>query len=61
MVQLIIYDSGSTKLNNTPTLILLLTKNEMNFVKSLRQFEVKLKQKKKRFYLLILIFILVCS
>jgi len=41
MVQLIIYDSGSTKLNNTPTMTLLLTKNEINFVKSLRQFEVK--------------------
>jgi hypothetical protein len=52
MVQLIIYDSGSTKLNNTPTMTLLLTKNEINFVKSLRQFEVK----SFFFYLLILIF-----
>jgi hypothetical protein len=42
MVQLIVYDSGSTTLNNTPTLTLLLAKNEINFVKSLRQFEVKL-------------------
>jgi hypothetical protein len=39
MVQLIVYDSGSTTLNNTPTLTLLLAKNEINFVKSLRQFE----------------------
>jgi hypothetical protein len=43
MVQLIVYDSGSTTLYNTPTLTLLLTKNEINFVKSLRQFEVKKK------------------
>ena len=41
MVQLIVFDSGSTTINNTPTLTLLLAKNEMNFVKSLRQFEVK--------------------
>jgi methyl-accepting chemotaxis protein len=41
MVQLIVYDSGSTTINNTPTLTLLLAKNEINFVKSLRQFEVK--------------------
>jgi len=52
MVQLIIYDSGSTTLNNTPTLTLLLAKNEINFVKSLRQFEVKIPQE---------IFFLVCS
>ncbi|CAF1399310.1 unnamed protein product [Adineta steineri] len=39
MVQLIVYDSGSTTLNTTPTLTLLLAKNEINFVKSLRQFE----------------------
>ncbi|CAF1240152.1 unnamed protein product [Adineta ricciae] len=39
MVQLIVYDSGSTTLNTTPTLALLLAKNEINFVKSLRQFE----------------------
>ncbi|CAF0783629.1 unnamed protein product [Rotaria sordida] len=39
MVQLIVYDSGSTTLNNTSTLTLLLAKNEINFIKSLRQFE----------------------
>ncbi|CAF3144823.1 unnamed protein product [Rotaria socialis] len=39
IVQLIVYDSGSTSLNNTSTLTLLLAKNEINFVKSLRQFE----------------------
>ncbi|CAF3396536.1 unnamed protein product [Rotaria sp. Silwood1] len=39
MVQLIIYDSGSTTLHNTSTLTLLLAKNEINFIKSLRQFE----------------------
>ncbi|CAF3808246.1 unnamed protein product [Rotaria magnacalcarata] len=39
MVQLIVYDSGSTSLNDTSTLTLLLAKNEINFVKSLRQFE----------------------
>jgi uncharacterized lipoprotein YehR (DUF1307 family) len=43
MVQLIVYDSGSTTINNTPTLTLLLAKNEINFVKSLRQFEVKFR------------------
>jgi hypothetical protein len=41
MVQLIVFDSGSTAITNTPTLTLLLAKNEINFVKSLRQFEVK--------------------
>jgi len=39
MVQLIVYDSGSTTLNNTSTLTFLLTKNEINFIKSLKQFE----------------------
>ncbi len=42
MVQLIVYDSGSTTQTNTPTLALLLAKNEVNFVKALRQFEVGL-------------------
>jgi hypothetical protein len=41
MVGLIVYDSGSTAQTHTPTLTLLLTKDEINFVKSLRQFEVK--------------------
>lgn len=40
MVKFIVYDSGSTSSNNNPTLTLLLTKDEINFVKSLRQFEV---------------------
>ncbi|CAF1073113.1 unnamed protein product [Rotaria sordida] len=39
MVGLIVYDSGSTTQTTTPTLTLLLTKDEINFVKSLRQFE----------------------
>jgi hypothetical protein len=39
MVGLIVYDSGSTTHTNTPTLIFLLTKDEINFVKSLRKFE----------------------
>ncbi|CAF0842915.1 unnamed protein product [Didymodactylos carnosus] len=38
MVQLIVIDSGSTQ-TNTPTLSLLLAKNEINFVKAMRQFE----------------------
>ncbi|CAF0862489.1 unnamed protein product [Didymodactylos carnosus] len=38
MVQLIVIDSGSTQ-TNTPTLALLLAKNEINFVKAMRQFE----------------------
>jgi len=49
MVGLIVYDSGSTTHTNTPTLIFLLTKDEINFVKSLRQFEVQKKTKKKNF------------
>ena len=49
MVQLIVYDSGSTTLNTTPTLVLLLAKNEINFVKSLRQFEVILQGRKLNF------------
>ena len=40
MVKFIVYDSGSTASNNNPTLTLLLTKDEINFIKSLRQFEV---------------------
>jgi hypothetical protein len=48
MTGLIIYDSGSTTQTHNPTLTLLLTKDEINFVKSLRQFEVK-KNKKKQF------------
>jgi hypothetical protein len=40
MVGLIVYDSGSTTQSSTPTLTLMLTKDEINFVKSLRQFEV---------------------
>ena len=40
LVQLIVYDSGSTTGKNTSNLTLLLAKDEMNFVKSLRQFEV---------------------
>lgn len=43
MVGLIVYDSGSTSSTTNPTLTLLLTKDEINFVKSLRQFEVKQK------------------
>ncbi|CAF1935295.1 unnamed protein product [Rotaria magnacalcarata] len=39
MVGLIVYDSGSTTQTNNPTLTLMLTKDEINFVKSLRQFE----------------------
>lgn len=42
MVGLIVYDSGSTNQTNTPTLTLLLTKDEINFVKASRQFEVNL-------------------
>lgn len=42
MVQLIVYDSGSTASNNTSTVTLLLAKNEINFVKALRQFEVNI-------------------
>ncbi len=58
MVGLIIYDSGSTTQTNNPTLTLLLAKDEINFVKSLRQFEVirKFFFKKISFFL-----ILVCS
>ena len=40
MVQSIVYDSGSTTLNNAPAAVLLLAQNEINFVKSLRQLEV---------------------
>ena len=43
MVGLIVYDSGSTTPTSNPTLTLLLTKDEINFVKSLRQFEVREK------------------
>lgn len=41
MVKFIVYDSGSTASNHNPTLALLLTKDEINFVKALRQFEVR--------------------
>ncbi|CAF3642728.1 unnamed protein product [Rotaria socialis] len=39
MAGLIVYDSGSTTQTNNPTQTLMLTKDEINFVKSLRQFE----------------------
>lgn len=45
MVGLIVYDSGSTNQTNTSTLTLLLTKDEINFVKASRQFEVNFTQK----------------
>ncbi|CAF1529371.1 unnamed protein product [Adineta steineri] len=35
----IVHDSGSTSTTTNPTITLLLTKDEINFVKSLRQFE----------------------
>jgi hypothetical protein len=41
MAGLIVYDSGSTTQTNTPTFTFMLAKDEINFVKSLRQFEVK--------------------
>ncbi|CAF1457520.1 unnamed protein product [Adineta ricciae] len=43
LVGLIVYDSGSTTATLNPTLILQLTKDEINFVKSLRQFEYALE------------------
>lgn len=39
LVQIIVLDSGSIKLSHTANLTILLTKNQMNFVKYLKQFE----------------------
>jgi len=50
MVGLIVYDSGSTTQTTNPTLTLLLTKDEINFVKSLRQFEVKKISLQKKYF-----------
>jgi len=58
MTGLIVYDSGSTSQSNTPTLTLLLTKDEINFVKSIRQFEVG--QIKIYFQSILLFFFLAC-
>lgn len=58
MAGLIVYDSGSIAQTNTPTLTLLLTKDEVNFVKSLRQFEVI--NQKRNFMMKNKLFVLVC-
>ena len=51
MAGLIVYDSGSTTQTNNPTLTLMLAKDEINFVKSLRQFEVKILYSNEEFSL----------
>jgi hypothetical protein len=49
MVGLIVYDSGSITQTNTTTFAIMLTKDEINFVKSIRKLEVKKIQKEKFF------------